>query len=142
MNFAGRSQKRLHERCLDSTATVRSQYLIPRMRMNQCQVETRIQRATGLATEELSTKHESMHGNDSLHNDTESFQEAEASGSSSSRGIYKQTSTSSSASSTPRGTSFSYAPAESDQIRESWDSLMRWSKVRMCSFALILSIST
>ena len=128
MNFAGGRSQRFH----DATATVRSQSscLLARPRASQFNLETRtIQRATGLASEVQQTRELEEQPMHSSSHDAEVLQEAEASGSSS-RGIYKQASTSSS-SSNSRGASFSYAPAESDQIRESWDSLMRWSKVRL-----------
>jgi hypothetical protein len=110
---------------------------IARIRSTQSNFDSRmIQRATGVATEvqQVIDAPSPMHSSpreskESAHEVfQEGIQEAEASGSSS-RGVYKQASTSS------RGGGgmqpFSYAPAESDQIRESWDSLMRWSKVSL-----------
>ena len=150
MMLSGRSSQRLNGPGLDSPTAHRSlSYSIARIRPPQSNADARtIQRATGLATEMQQVLASSpMHSlpSDSEESAHEAFQEgiqeAEASGSSS-RGIYKQQASTSSRGSTGMQP-FSYAPAESDQIRESWDSLMRWSKVRMTLFiSCILSISS
>lgn len=129
-------QQRLSSGHFDSSPTANrcSSYSVARKRLNQLNSDVKhIQRATGLATEvqQVIEAPSPMHTSpsDSIESSHEIFQEAEASGSSS-RGVYKQASTSRAGSNSGMQP-FSYAPAESDQIRESWDSLMRWSKVRM-----------